>query len=51
MGVIAANSFGPLLRFALGAGYCSRHLANHLSRARADGSLAELPVSPQRSAD
>jgi thioredoxin reductase len=34
-GVLAAGSFGPLMRFALGAGYTSRRLGAHLSRAGA----------------
>ncbi len=32
IGPSAANSFGPLLRFAWGAKFTSRHLANHLTR-------------------
>jgi hypothetical protein len=32
VGVAAANSFGPLLRFALGAGFCSSQRASHLVR-------------------
>lgn len=38
VGVSAANSFGPLLRFAFGAGFTSKRLANH---------LAKLKQSPQ----
>jgi FAD-dependent urate hydroxylase len=32
VGPSAANSFGPLLRFAWGAKFTARHLANHLTR-------------------
>jgi hypothetical protein len=32
IGVTAANSFGPLLRFAYGAGFASRRLSRHLVR-------------------
>ncbi|HBK08111.1 MAG TPA: monooxygenase FAD-binding protein [Acetobacteraceae bacterium] len=34
VGVLAANSFGPLLRFAYGAGFASRRLSDFLSRTR-----------------
>ncbi|HQT79128.1 MAG TPA: NAD(P)-binding domain-containing protein [Rhodopila sp.] len=33
IGVTAANSFGPLLRFAYGAGFASRRLSRHLIQA------------------
>ena len=32
VGVIAANTFGPLLRFAVGAGYAAPRLSAHLTR-------------------
>jgi thioredoxin reductase len=32
VGVMAANNFGPLLRFAYGAGFASRRLSRHLAR-------------------
>jgi hypothetical protein len=32
VGPSAANSFGPLLRFAWGAKFTSRHLSRHLTR-------------------
>lgn len=32
VGASAANSFGPLLRFACGARFASRHLSRHLAR-------------------
>ena len=35
VGVSAANNFGPLLRFAYGAGYASRRLSQHLMRTTA----------------
>jgi thioredoxin reductase len=46
IGVTAANSFGPLLRFAYGAGFASRRLSRYLARtaprhaARANPELA-----------
>jgi thioredoxin reductase len=46
IGVMAANSFGPLLRFAYGAGFASRRLSQYLARtaprhaARAHAELA-----------
>jgi hypothetical protein len=42
VGVAAANSFGPLLRFAYGAGFTSRRLSRHLARTRVR--LAGAPV-------
>jgi thioredoxin reductase len=35
IGVIAANTFGPLLRFAYGAGYAAPRLSRHLTRTAA----------------
>lgn len=32
VGVTAANTFGPLMRFACGAEFTSRHLSSHLAR-------------------
>lgn len=32
IGVSAANCFGPVLRFACGAGFAARHLSGHLGR-------------------
>lgn len=32
IGLAAANRLGPLLRFALGAGFASRRLSAHLNR-------------------
>ncbi len=49
MGLIAANSFGPLLRFALGAGFCAGRLAGHLARVSAR-SGATSQVGAERSA-
>ncbi|MDR3539295.1 MAG: NAD(P)-binding domain-containing protein [Acetobacteraceae bacterium] len=43
-GVAAANSFGPLLRFAYGAGFASRRLCKHLSRTSVRRSA---PVEPE----
>jgi hypothetical protein len=33
VGLAAANSFGPMLRFVFGAGFTSRRLSKHLVRA------------------
>jgi len=35
IGPVAANSFGPVMRFAVGAGFTARRLARHLARRRA----------------
>jgi hypothetical protein len=32
VGAAAANSFGPVLRFAYGAGFTARHLTRHLQK-------------------
>lgn len=40
IGVHAAGSFGPLMRFALGAGYTSKVLSAHLARNRVEGRVA-----------
>jgi thioredoxin reductase len=32
LGILAANTFGPVLRFACGAGFAARRLSNHLAR-------------------
>ena len=41
VGTSAANSFGPLLRFAFGAGFAARRLSRHLAKtaSRAGGSV------------
>lgn len=39
VGTAAANSFGPMLRFAYGAGFTSRRLSGHLVRALSRGSV------------
>jgi hypothetical protein len=39
VGTAAANSFGPLMRFAYGAGFVSPHVSGHLVRALAHGSV------------
>jgi hypothetical protein len=50
MGVLAANSFGPLLRFALGARFCAGRLARHLARV-APRSSPEVSIVPARQTD
>jgi cation diffusion facilitator CzcD-associated flavoprotein CzcO len=46
VGTSAANAFGPLLRFAYGAGFAARRVARHLARSAphnaAEGGLTEL---------
>jgi hypothetical protein len=37
VGTAAANSFGPMMRFAYGAGFVSRRLSKHLARSAARG--------------
>jgi hypothetical protein len=39
VGTAAANSFGPMMRFAYGAGFVSRRLSRHLVGASARGSV------------
>jgi hypothetical protein len=39
VGTAASNSFGPMMRFAYGAGFVSRHLSRHLARVSARGTL------------
>ena len=48
-GPAAANSFGPLLRFAFGSAFAARRLAEHLSRSTARESLPgfERQYKPQ----
>jgi thioredoxin reductase len=44
-GISAANSFGPMMRFAYGAAYTARRLARHLARSRrAFNQAATAPV-------
>src|SRR5579872_6798804 len=44
VGVAAANSFGPVMRFAFGAGFAARRLAKALTKALAQ-SPASVPVA------
>ncbi|HYZ20680.1 MAG TPA: hypothetical protein VE690_00860, partial [Rhodopila sp.] len=46
VGIAAANSFGPLLRFAYGAGFTSRRLSRHLARTRVRQAGAVSQVRP-----
>jgi thioredoxin reductase len=39
VGATAANSFGPVLRFAYGAGFTARHLTRHLAKSVRRGSI------------
>ena len=36
-GLAAANSFGPVMRFAFGAGYTSRHLSEMIAKSTSRG--------------
>jgi thioredoxin reductase len=50
VGASAANTFGPLLRFAFGAGFTARRLSNHLARtARQQPGREALNASVQAS--
>jgi Pyridine nucleotide-disulphide oxidoreductase len=40
VGVSAANTFGPLLRFAYGAGYTARRISKHLAKSATGGSAS-----------
>jgi thioredoxin reductase len=51
MGVIAANSFGPLLRFALGARFCAGTLSSHLRRVAARPAESPLTIGGERPAE
>ncbi len=57
VGVTAANTFGPLLRFAFGAGFAAPRLARHLMRTASRAAAAQFPAqaiqstAPQESQD
>jgi len=44
VGIAAANSFGPVMRFAFGAGFAARHLSRTLVTARAHDGVS-IPAS------
>jgi thioredoxin reductase len=46
VGTAAANSFGPMMRFAYGAGFVSRRLSGYLARKSAPGSVSAEAASP-----
>jgi cation diffusion facilitator CzcD-associated flavoprotein CzcO len=48
IGLAAAVTFGPLLRFALGARYSARRLAAHLRANRAPAGASGFALSPNR---
>jgi thioredoxin reductase len=53
VGVTAANTFGPLLRFAYGAGFAAPRLSRHLARTRdlpKRSSASSAQSSPEREA-
>jgi hypothetical protein len=45
VGTAAANSFGPMLRFACGAGFTARRLTHHLTRTLPRGSVRPSAAS------
>jgi thioredoxin reductase len=48
VGTAASNSFGPMMRFAYGAGFVSRRLSRHLARTMAQKKVSVAPgVSTQ----
>jgi lysine/ornithine N-monooxygenase len=49
VGVTAANTFGPLLRFAFGAGFAAPRLSRHLARTASAASRARGTVSKTES--
>jgi len=51
VGLLAANSFGPLMRFALGANYCASHLSAHLAKAFARGGASAADFVGEQPAD
>jgi thioredoxin reductase len=46
VGATAANTFGPLLRFAYGAGFAARRITNHLARSAAHH-FARVDTEPE----
>jgi hypothetical protein len=50
IGTAAANSFGPMLRFACGAGYAARRLSRHLIASSEHSSSWNTPRMPTRAA-
>ena len=51
VGATAANTFGPLLRFAFGAGFTARRLSRHLAKSADRGSLPSEPRTIVEAAD
>ena len=45
VGVTAANTFGPMLRFAYGAGFAAPRISKHLARTASRNSVQPVPVS------
>jgi hypothetical protein len=48
MGSLSANSFGPLMRFMVGAEYAAPRLAAHLVKVVAKAALSPGSERPQR---
>jgi hypothetical protein len=45
VGTAAANSFGPMMRFAYGAGFASRRLSGYLARKSVRGTVRSATTS------
>jgi thioredoxin reductase len=50
VGVSAANTFGPLLRFAFGAGFTARRLSKHLAKSAQETRASETYLSREPAA-
>ena len=51
VGASAANTFGPLLRFAFGAGFTSRRLSRHLAKSADRASVSREPKATVEAMD
>ena len=51
VGVSAANTFGPLLRFAFGAGFTARRLSRHLAKSADRKSVSSEPEAEVEATD
>ena len=51
VGASAANTFGPLLRFAFGAGFTSRRLSRHLAKSADRASVSREPKAKVEAMD
>jgi hypothetical protein len=51
VGVTSANTFGPLLRFAFGAGFAAPRISRHLARTASSDSVKQGPRSKTHSTE